>query len=512
MYMLPVKRHTVYGIVAAIVLIGIIIGLTIPSTSNFVGEGDYEASTTRSRALINAGEIVPSEEVRVAEYLQYYDQYFPEPTDEAVGLDLRLGNEELPAGGCTAWLQIGLQTRFAESEMVAPLNMAIVIDRSGSMDTSDKMPYLKQSLRIFVESLNPDDIISIITYSDDAQVLVPAQKVGNGYRIRRMIDGIEPGGATNLHAGLMLGFREVNRNYDIRRNNQVILLTDGVANRGVTDPDRILQDMDQYNHRGIHFSIIGLGLEYNDSLLSRIADEGKGGYMFIDSPKEMDRVFRQHAEELKQRVASDVTITIIPQSGVRLVSLTGAEGSMPSQGASVELWPMSTGESTVVMAELRVDAGRTGYRDLATVRLEYLDEFAQEMVILEDTITGNMKHRAKDYDAQWDLEILRNVTVQRMAEGIKEIDMLSDEGRFHEAWQLAGVLEQVLLEAAYLTGDDQMYENVALMQRYQETLAKAMWQTEYRDFVVDDDDWCDYRSSQRPYRGTYYSYPEIEIQ
>lgn len=512
MYRLSVERDTVCAIVAVVIFIAIICAVTIPATTNFIGEGEEEASATRSRALINAGEIVPAEEVRVAEYLQYYDQYFPEPIDEAIGLDLRLGNDVLPADGCIAWLQIGLQAKSSESEYVAPLNMAIVIDRSGSMEVSDKMPYLKQSLQLFIESLNPDDIISIVTYSDDAEVLVPAQLVSDGFWIRRMIDRIEPGGATNLHAGLMLGFQEVNKNYDIRRNNLVILLTDGVANRGVTDPDRILVDMGKYDQRGIHFSIIGLGLEYNDRLLSQIADQGKGGYMFIDSPKEMDRVFRQHAEELKQRVASDVTITIIPQSGVGLVSLTGAEGSMPFQGASVELWPMSTGESTVVMAELRVDAGRTGYRDLATVRLEYFDEFAQEMVILEDTITGNMTHRAKDYDAQWDLEILRNVTVQRMAEGIKEIDMLSDEGRFDEAWQLAGELEQDLLEAAYLTGDDQMYENVALMQRYQETLAKAMWQNEYHGYMSDEGDRCEYYRSDRPYRGAYYTYPKIEIQ
>jgi len=176
--------------------------------------------------------------VRVAEYLQYYDQHFPEPLNDAVGLDLRLGNNLLPAEGCMAWLQIGLQTKSSEEEMIAPLNLAIVIDRSGSMTDVDKMPYVKQSLGIFLRSLNPDDIVSIITYSDNAELVLKAQQVGDGSWIKRVIDSIEPGGSTNLHAGMMLGFREVERNYNIHRNNRVMLLTDGIATGEKPTPKR----------------------------------------------------------------------------------------------------------------------------------------------------------------------------------------------------------------------------------------------------------------------------------
>ena len=189
-----------------------------------------EASKARSRAVINAGAIVPADEIRVAEYLQYYEHHFPEPERDAVGLDLRLGNSRMPIQGGTVWLQMGLQAKSAETEMVAPLNLAIVIDRSGSMNDRDKMPYVKQSLRIFLESLNPDDIVSIITYSDNAELVLPAQRVGDGRWVQAVIDRIQPGGNTNLHAGMMLGLQEVDKNFDIRRNNRVILLTDGMAN------------------------------------------------------------------------------------------------------------------------------------------------------------------------------------------------------------------------------------------------------------------------------------------
>jgi hypothetical protein len=122
------------------------------------------ASKAASRAQINAGAIVPESQIRVAEYLRYYDQHFPEPTDGVLGVDLRLGNEKIPVEGGLAWLQIGWQAKSAEEDIVAPLNLALVIDRSGSMSAPDKMPYVRQSLRIFLASLNPDDIVSIVTY------------------------------------------------------------------------------------------------------------------------------------------------------------------------------------------------------------------------------------------------------------------------------------------------------------------------------------------------------------
>ncbi|MCP4616939.1 MAG: VWA domain-containing protein, partial [Bradyrhizobium sp.] len=189
-----------------------------------------DASKARSRALINQGVIVPEEEVRVAEYLSYYEQHFPAPADAALGLDLRLGNEQIPTAGGEVWLQIGVQAREAEDEQVTPLNLALVIDRSGSMSAPDKWPYLQQSLRVFFRSLGPDDIVAVVGYDDEAEVVLPAQRVGDYGWIEWTIERLYPRGSTNLHAGLMLGFQEVDKNFDVRRNNRVILLTDGIAN------------------------------------------------------------------------------------------------------------------------------------------------------------------------------------------------------------------------------------------------------------------------------------------
>jgi Ca-activated chloride channel homolog len=459
-----------------------------------------DATKAHSRAVINAGAIMPAEEVRVAEYLQYYEQHLPEPQGEAVALDLRLGNERMPAQGGVAWLQVGLQTKSAETELVAPLNLAIVIDRSGSMDAPDKMPYLKASLRVFLESLKPDDLVSLVVYSDGAELLLPAQPVGDARWVQAIVDGIQPGGGTNLHAGMILGLQEVERHFDIRRNNRVILLTDGIANQGITDPAQIAAEALAYTQKGIYLSTIGLGLEFNDALLSELARQGQGGYSFVDSAEEMDRIFREHVAGLKQRVANNVNVTLTLEPGVKLLSLTGLEGALPAGGVNVPLWPLGTGDSSIILAELQVESGWAGLRPLVRVQLSYFDEFAQQPVTVEQTIQAELATDLRGYDPTWDLEIFRNVTLQRTAEGMRQIDRLFQAGRYEEAWGLARNLEQQLNEVAHLTSDETVAKDVALMGRYQQTLAEALWQAEGRTPGQPEDQPAA-PASQRPYRG-----------
>jgi Ca-activated chloride channel homolog len=430
-----------------------------------------DASKARSRAVIQQGGIVPAEELRVAEYLNYYEQHFPEPAETVLGLDLRPGNPQMPADGGEAWVQIGIQAKSALPEEIAPLNLALVIDRSGSMDTPEKMPYLKRSLRVFLQSLAANDIVSIVAYSTEPEVIVPARQVGDGAWIDQAIARLEPGGSTNLHGGLMLGFREVDSGFDVRRNNRVVLLTDGIANAGVTDPDRIAADAAEYNQRGIYLSTIGLGRDFNDALLSRLAIQGQGAYHFIDSAEEIEKVFRKEVLGLVQKAAGDVSVLLSPGDGVRLVGLTGYEGQPPAGPVEVRLRDMGTGDSQVVLAQLDVASGRAGRRLLADVELRYTDLFANRRATITSAAFADAG-ATEDYDSLWDLEVLRNATIQQTAEGLKEIDRLYRSERYREAWELAHRLEQDLRRVADLTNEEQMEKDAGLIHQYQETLAR----------------------------------------
>jgi Ca-activated chloride channel family protein len=432
-----------------------------------------DASKSYSRAVINRGAIVPAESVRVHEYLNYYEQRFPEPTNQPLGLDLRLGNTWIPTAGGEAWLQIGLQARSAEGKVRTPLNLALVLDCSGSMSDRDKMPYLKQSLKVFLQSLQPDDLVAIVGYSDRAWVVREAQQVGNGTWIQRTVDSLSPGGKTNLHGGMMLGFEQVDRNFDIRRNNRVILLTDGIANVGVTDPDRIASDAFAYNQDGIYLSTIGLGLDMNDQLLSTLAKQGHGAYHFVDSAQEMDKVFRKEVEGLVERVANDVQVSLRPAAGVELITVTGFDGQPPKEGAQIVLQDMGAGDSQVLIARLWVSPGAAGSRPLAEVTLSYSDVFAQKTREARDWVSTKAAE-IESYNPFADIEVRRNATIVLMAEALKAIDELFNAGHYAEAWEIAYEMEHELRTMAALAGDPQMVEDADLFHRYQITLVSAL--------------------------------------
>lgn len=432
-----------------------------------------DASRAYSRGAINSGMIAPADSVRIHEYLNHYEQRFPEPTDQAVGLDLRLGNPHIPTSGGDVWIQIGLQAGRDDAEERTPVNLALVLDVSGSMSDPQKMPYLKESLSVFLQELRPEDRVGIVAYNDEAFLLRPVDLVGSDPWIRSIIEMLEPGGSTNLHAGLMMGLAEVERTFDLRRNNRVILLTDGIANVGETDPDRIAADALAYNQRGINVSTIGLGLDMNDTLLSTLARQGHGAYHFVDSAQEMDKVFRQEVEGLIEKVASDVRVLIEVYPGGSLTMITGLDGAPPARGGEVVLQDMGAGDSQVVLALLQAQGAPHGERTLARVTLRYLDVFAQSPREAAFDLRAEFGGTSS-YDPLTDIEIRRNVTIVRSAQALRTIDGLWQQGLYEQAWQEAAKMERELREVAALAGDAQMMEDADLFRRYQLTLAGAL--------------------------------------
>lgn len=428
-----------------------------------------DASKAYSRSVIQSGGVAQEENLRVAEYLNYYEQKFPDPVNGAVGLDVRPGAWQVPPGESEVWVQIGMQAKSARPEEIAPLNLALVIDCSGSMDTPDKMPYVKQSLRVFLQSLAANDRVAFIRYSDDAAVVMPSMEVGEGGWIEWAIEQLRPDARTNLHAGLMAGLEEVSRHYDPRRNNAVILLTDGIANVGVVDPGAIAQDARAYTERGIHLSTIGLGSDFNDALLTELAKQGQGGYHFIDSGQEMDKVFRRDALGLMAKVATDLSLILTPDEGAQLLEVTGQQAALPAGPITVPMRDMGYGDSQVLLARLRLSASRDEGRDVLAVELRYTDVATGQpssLAALAKVVVASLAA----YDPLGDVEVRRNVTIQRSAEGLKEIARLYNEGRYADAYALAVRLEQDLRAVAALTGETQMLEDADMMRQYQQTL------------------------------------------
>lgn len=209
------------------------------------------------------------------------------------------------------YLYVELKAREAQPKKERlPLNISLVIDRSGSM-AGDKLDYVKKAVKFVVDNLTPKDHLSVVMYDHEVEILSPSRPVGDKQALRQLIDRIYHRGMTNLSGGMLEGFKQVKATQKDGYVNRVLLLTDGLANRGVVQPDQ-LQDIarKKFREQGIALSTFGVGAQFNEVLLTDLAEHGGANYYFIDSPEKIPEIFSRELEGLLAVVAQNVQLEI----------------------------------------------------------------------------------------------------------------------------------------------------------------------------------------------------------
>jgi len=297
------------------------------------------------------------------------------------------------------------------------------------MSDDDKMSRVKESLRTMLTKLRPEDIVAIVAFDSSAQVLYPARSIGNGDDVRHAIDCLVPDGSTNLHAGLMLGYAEAKKYFRSGATNRVILLTDGIANKGITTPSFIAQDSAAQNAQGIDLSTIGVGLELNNDLLRTLARSGRGLYHFISDYKDINKVFVNEVQSLISSVAKDVQVRIEYGPGLRLEKIYGYQPVYANGKVSITLDDMNNGLTQVVMAKFRTDSVAT---PPVKVRLSYYDVKRKcKVEEVQDLQLVPAERDASDLLA--DVEVKKNYTIAELADSLFAMTGLARSGNYSQA-------------------------------------------------------------------------------
>lgn len=272
-----------------------------------------------------------------------------------------------------SYLQIDLFAREVEKKRRLPLNIALVIDRSGSMASEDKLGYVKRAAEFVVNNLNVGDTLSIVTYESEVQVPFEAGKVQDKKYILDIIGKIVPGGSTNLSSGMLEGYSQLGRNHRIGQVNRLLLLSDGLANRGITSGKELQSICQREAQEGLAISTFGVGMQFNEDLMLMLAEYGSGNYYYIDEPENIPNMFDKELKGLLTVVAQNVTLQLESSQKVKIEKVYGYLFEKKRNRMEINLNDIFSREKKTILLKLEVPSYYQDKLRVARVILTYND-------------------------------------------------------------------------------------------------------------------------------------------
>ena len=341
------------------------------------------ASFTVARKFLDDGFLPDENSVRVEEFVNYFDQGYEVPTEEAFAIHIE--GSPSPFGGSNHWLmRVGLQGKEILEEERQDATLIFTIDVSGSMAREDRLGLVKQSLRLLVDELRSDDKVAIVIYGNRGSVLLEPTEGRDKGEILKAIDDLQPGGSTYVEDGLKVAYKLAVDEVEPGRITRVMVLSDGVGNVGNTGSESILKQIQEYVDEGVTLTTIGFGMgNYNDILMERLANDGDGAYYYVDTLSEAQRIFVEDLTGTLQVIAKDakVQVDFNPET-VSRYRLLGYENRDVAdedfRDDAVDAGEIGSGHSVTALYELKLREGAEG--GLGTVYMRYEDAGLSEVV------------------------------------------------------------------------------------------------------------------------------------
>ncbi len=254
---------------------------------------------------------------------------------------------------CTLDVLVRITPPAAELNAPRPaLNLGLVLDRSGSMAAQNKIGFAREAAVYAVQQLLPTDRVSVTIFDDHVQTIVPNTPAEDKGRIVDMLQGVQPGGSTDLHGGWKEGGEQVSRNLLAGGLNRVLLLSDGLANVGETNPDAIATGVNRLSREGVGTTTMGVGDDYNEDLLEAMARSGDGNYYYIESPQQLPDIFQTELKGLMAAFGNTVSLGIKPQGGVTVADVLNDLDRLPT--GRLKLPNLVAGMPVIVVVRLNV--------------------------------------------------------------------------------------------------------------------------------------------------------------
>lgn len=378
------------------------------------------AAYANIRRFLNSGQLPPADAVRSEEMINYFNYEDPNPETKN---DIALRTEFMtcPWNPQNQLLRVSAKTMPIATADVPASNLVFLLDVSGSMNSSNKLPLVKQSLKLLTQSLRQEDKVSIVVYAGAAGLVLPA--TSDPAMIIAALDKLSSGGSTAGGAGIELAYKTAAKNFIQGGNNRIILATDGDFNVGIRDQSALVSLIEKKRESGIYLTVLGFGTgNYQEGTMQLLADKGNGNHGYIDSPAEARKVLVEEFGGTLYTVAKDVKLQLeFNKKAISSYRLIGYENRLLNtedfDDDTKDAAEMGAGHNVTVLYELVPARGFNKAKDMADLRLRFKSNTggASKKItapVAAEYISGNMTSN----DLRWSAAVAEFAMLLRDSE------------------------------------------------------------------------------------------------
>lgn len=373
------------------------------------------ASYTNIRRFINNGQKVPKDAVRVEEMMNFFKYNYPQPIDENP-FSIHTEYSDCPWNEKHTLLKIGLQGKNIPTTNLPNSNFVFLIDVSGSMSDENKLPLLKESMKVLVKELRQKDKVSIVVYAGSAGVVLEPTSGNEKEKIMEAFENLQAGGSTAGGEGIELAYKLAQQNFIKEGNNRVIIATDGDFNVGASSDEDMLNLIEEKRKSGVYLTVLGYGMgNYKDSKMEILANKGNGNYAYIDTMQEAHRFLGKEFKGSMFAIAKDVKIQIeFNPKHVKAYRLIGYENRKLNaedfKNDAIDAGELGSGHSVTAFYEVIPVAVESNF---IASNLKYTTEKNDDFKYKDELAT--IKFRYKKPDAEKSIEMIKTIENKSIA-------------------------------------------------------------------------------------------------
>jgi Ca-activated chloride channel family protein len=373
-----------------------------------------KAAYSNVRRMINNGQDVPVDAVKVEEMINYFNYDYPQPTAHPFSINTEVA--ETPWNADTKLVKIGLQGKTYLNEDLPPSNLTFLIDVSGSMSSQNKLPLLKSAFKLLVNQLREKDKVSIVVYAGAAGMVLKPTRGDQKEEIIQAIERLQSGGSTAGGAGIELAYKLAEKNFVKNGNNRVILATDGDFNVGPSSDKAMVELIEEKRKTGVFLSVLGFGMgNYKDSKMEKLADKGNGNHAYIDTMQEAQKVFGQEFGGTLYTIAKDVKIQVeFNPKWVKGYRLIGYENRMLADEDFIDdtkdAGELGSGHTVTALYEIIPVESKSNYLQ-PVHQLKYSTN--RDTTISNELLTVRFRYKKPDGDKSQEIvQVVENETAE----------------------------------------------------------------------------------------------------